>query len=280
VQTVARARLAAELRRARVQAGLTGVDLAARLGERWDQPRVSRTERCAPRIPSARAVANWAVATGADPEPLLNLRAEAAAEYAAFSKTYSTAGGAAGFQDALAAREAAATRILVYFPGIILGLVQTSAYAREVLRLPPGAVDAGAGEEEIARMVAARIRRQAILYESGRELVLLMGEGALHTRYVPDHVHRDQLLHLADVAEAVTTATIGIVPFTARLPVVTLHGWVVRDQVVTIEHADGDVTIAAPSDVARYVEWTRQLLDIALTGRHAAELARSIAARR
>ncbi|HET9654290.1 MAG TPA: Scr1 family TA system antitoxin-like transcriptional regulator, partial [Kineosporiaceae bacterium] len=60
-------------------------------------------------------------------------------------------------------------------------------------------------------------------------------------------------------------------------PVVTLHGWVVRDQVVTIEHADGDVTIAAPADVARYVTWTHQLLDIALTGPAAAHLIRQIA---
>src|SRR4051812_38819485 len=38
----------AELRRARTQARLTGADLAARLGAPWDQPRVSRAERCQP----------------------------------------------------------------------------------------------------------------------------------------------------------------------------------------------------------------------------------------
>ncbi|HET9654823.1 MAG TPA: Scr1 family TA system antitoxin-like transcriptional regulator, partial [Kineosporiaceae bacterium] len=234
MQTIARDRLAAELRQARNAAGLTGAGLAGRLG--WDQPRVSRTERCTPRIPSARAVTEWAEATGADPAKLRALHAEALAEYKAFAKAYTTAGGAAGYQDALAAREAAATRILVYFPGMILGLVQTSAYARAILRVPPGAVDAGATDADLAAMVTARMRRQTLLSEPGRELVLLMGQAALHTRYVPDHVHRDQLHHLADLAEASNiTATIGIVPFTAQLPVVTLHGWVVRDQVVTIE---------------------------------------------
>jgi hypothetical protein len=132
---------------------------------------------------------------------------------------------------------------------VILGLVQTSAYARAILRVPPGAVDAGADDAEIARMVTARIRRQGILDEPGRQLVLLMGEAALRTLYVPEHVHRDQLLHLADLAETLTTATIGVVPFSARLPVVTLHGWVVRDHIVTVEHADGDFTIAAPHTV-------------------------------
>ncbi len=31
-------------------------------------------------------------------------------------------------------------------------------------------------------MIASRLRRQAVLYEPGREVVLLMGEGALRTR--------------------------------------------------------------------------------------------------
>lgn len=280
VQSRARDQLAAALRRARTDAGLTGADLAARLGSTWDQPRVSRTERCTPRIPSSHAIGEWADATGADAGRLLALRREALSEYEAFSKAYRMAGGAAKHQDTVAAREAAATRILAYFPGMILGLLQTSAYARAILRVPPGAVDAGASEADLARMVTARIRRQSVLTEPGRQIVLLMGEAALRTRYVPAYVLRDQLHHIADLAEALTdTTTIGVVPFSARLPVVTLHGWVVRDEIVTIEHADGDVTIAAPADVARYVSWTEQLLAVAATGAAAAELVREIATR-
>jgi Domain of unknown function (DUF5753) len=143
----------------------------------------------------------------------------------------------------------------------------------------PGAVDAGATDVDLSAMVTARMRRQALLTEPSHELVLLMGEAALRTRYVPERIHRDQLEHIADLAAAPTIhARVGIVPFAARLPVVTLHGWVVRDQVVTIEHADGDVTIAAPADVDRYVTWTHQLLGLAVTGPEAARLIRKIAA--
>jgi transcriptional regulator with XRE-family HTH domain len=272
----ARDRLTDELRRARTAAGLTGTGLAERLG--WDQPRVSRTERCTPRIPSARAVTEWARATGADEATLAALREEAVAEYEALARAYARAGGPGAHQDAIGAREAAATRILIYFPGMILGLVQTRAYARAILAVPPGAVDTGASEADLAGILAARMRRQDILTQPGREIVLLMGEAALHTRYVPEHVHQAQLHHVADLAEDPdVTAVIGIVPFSARLPVVTLHGWVVRDDIVTVEHADGDLTIAAPGDVARYVAWTTQLRSTALTGAAAATHVRAIA---
>ncbi len=273
--TAARDRLTFGLRRARTEAGLTGAGLAQLLG--WDQPRVSRTERCAPRIPSARAVAEWAQATGADQAELATLRSEAVAEYEALTRAYANAGGPGAHQGIIGALEQAATRILIYFPGMILGLVQTRAYARAIMAVPPGAVDAGATETDLAAIVAARMRRQEILTQPGRELVLLMGEAALHTRYVPEHIHRAQLHHLAELAEAPdVTATIGIVPFTAQLPVVTLHGWVVRDDVVTVEHADGDLTVAVPSDVARYVAWTDQLRKLALTGPHAARHIRAL----
>jgi hypothetical protein len=38
-----------------------------------------------------------------------------------------------------------------------------------------------------------------------------------------------------------------------------LHGWVVRDDVVTVEHADGNLAVAAPGDVARYVAGTARV---------------------
>jgi len=46
-----------------------------------------------------------------------------------------------------------------------------------MLHLPSGpAASGGVSEDEVARMIAARMRRQAILYELGREIALIMGE--------------------------------------------------------------------------------------------------------
>jgi hypothetical protein len=59
---------------------------------------------------------------------------------------------------------------------------------------------------------------------------------------------------------------------------VTLHGWAIRDDVVTIEHGTGDPEIADPEQVERYRTWTAVLVEVALVGREAASLARRIAA--
>jgi transcriptional regulator with XRE-family HTH domain len=275
-QTSARERLAQQLNEARRRAGLSGVQLAERLGRGWDQPRVSKVER-GRRVPSEDAIRRWATITGTEPDHLLELSRRAKAEYATLRDMYATAGGAAHLQDRLVAIEAASTRIAVYSPTVILGLLQTPAYAHELLQRPPGAIAAGASEDEIGRMVASRLRRQAILYEPGREITLVIGEAALRSRYVSHATLRDQLLHLARTAETVTNAAIGVVPFSADLPFVTLHGWAIRDDVVTIEHGSGDLEIADPEQVERYTTWTATLLDIALVGADAATLARRIA---
>ena len=273
--TSARERLALRLQQARRRAGLSGTELAERLGSGWDQPRVSKVER-GKRLPSEESIRDWAAATGTSPEQLLDLRRRARAEYASLRDRYATAGGPEHLQDRLAAIEANSTRIAVYSPTLILGLLQTPAYAYEVLHRPPGAIEAGATEEEIGRMVAARLRRQAVLYESGKEITLIMSEAALRNRYVSTSTLRDQLLHLARMAETLTTAVIGVVPFSADLPLVTLHGWAIRDDVVTFEHGSGDFEIADPDLVERYVTWTTDLLNVSLVRNEAAALARSI----
>jgi transcriptional regulator with XRE-family HTH domain len=275
--TSARERLAHQLHEARRRAGLSGAQLAERLGPGWDQPRVSKIER-GRRIPTEDAIRRWATATGSRVEQLLDLRRRASDEYATLRDLYATAGGPEQLQDRLAAIEAASTRITVYSPTVILGLLQTPAYAHELLHRPPGAIEAGASDDEIGRMVAARLRRQAILYEPGRQITLLMSEAALRSRYVSHATLRDQLLHLARTAETITTATIGVVPFSADLPLVTLHGWAIRDDVVTLEHAGGDLEIGDPDQVERYAAWTATLLEIALVHSEAATLARKIAA--
>jgi transcriptional regulator with XRE-family HTH domain len=274
--TSARERLAEQLREARKRAGLSGAQLAARLGTGWDQPRVSNVER-GKRLAAEDDIRTWAIATSTDPGPLLALCRRASIEYATLRDLYSQAGGPEQLQNNLAAIEAASTRIATYSPTVIPGFVQTPAYAYEILHRPPGAIEAGANEEEIGRMVAARLRRQALLYEPGREITLVMTEAALRNRYVSRLTQHDQLLHLARLVETVTTARIGIVPFTADLPLVTLHGWAIRDDVVTIEHAGGDLEIGDPDQVERYAAWTKTLLKIASVRDEAADLARRIA---
>ena len=159
---------------------------------------------------------------------------------------------------------------------LVPGILQTADYARELLHLPTGPAASGASEEQISRMIASRLRRQAILHEPGRDITILIGEGALRTRIASPPVMHAQREHIARLAETLTTARIAIVPFTAKAPIATLNGWGITDDLASIETDAGELEIADPEHVERYWHYTRLLLDIAATNDDAATLCRSI----
>jgi transcriptional regulator with XRE-family HTH domain len=271
----ARQALAERLRQTRRATGETGAQFAARLGAGWGQPKVSKLET-GKQLPTAVDVTVWAEATRTDPAELLDLLEHARIEYASFRERIQDRAGVDRLQDDIGTAEAAATRIAHYQPAVIPGIVQTADYARELLHLPSGPAEFGASEADISRMIASRLRRQAILYETGREITTLIGEGALRTRIAIPATMRAQREHIARLAETLTTATIAIVPFNAPAPIATLHGWALIDDIATIETDAGNLEIADPQHVERYWHHTRLLIDIAATGDEAARLCRQI----
>jgi transcriptional regulator with XRE-family HTH domain len=271
----ARQALTERLRQLRRSTGDTGTQFADRLGAGWGQPKVSKIET-GKQLPTRTDLQAWAAATDADTAELLELLDRARIEYATFRERYGELAGADRLQDAIGAAETAATRIAHYEPVLVPGILQTADYARELLHLPTGPAQSGASEEEISRMIASRLRRQAILYEPGRDITLLMGEGALRTRIASPATMQAQREHIARLAETLATATIGIVPFTAQAPIATLNGWSLTDDLATIETDAGNLEIADPEHVERYWHHTRLLLDRAATGNDAATLCRRI----
>jgi len=272
----AREALGNRLQDLRKTAGLTGTALAARLGTGWDQPKVSRIER-GKQLPTPDEIVAWASETGANPEELITMRDRAAAEYDTFRSRY-TAAGASGFQDAIGAAEARATRVAEYQSIVIPGILQTPDYARDLLHLEGGPATYGTSEDEISHMIAARQRRQAILFEPGRQIIQLLGEGALRTRFASPAAMRGQCEQIARFAESLTTAVIGVIPFTAPVPVLpAMTGWRLRDDLAIVESAGGELDIADPVEVQRYWKYTQMLLDVAVTGQRAAGLCRAVA---
>lgn len=273
----ARQRLAERLRATRRQAGLSGIELAAALGAGWDQPKVSKLDT-GKRIPTTADVTAWAAATGSDEAELLALLDRAQREYATFQELYAQAGSADSLQTAIGAAEQAASRVARYQPAMVIGLLQTGQYAHELLHLAGGPAEV-TPEDEIARMIASRMRRAAILYEPGREVTLLMGEAAIRTRLASPAIMRDQLAHLGRIAvTAPPNVTVGIVPFDRQWPIVTMGGWALVDDLLILEHPGGDLELADPAEVERYWRNTRLLLDVAATREAAAELCRTAAA--
>ncbi|TXL89661.1 helix-turn-helix transcriptional regulator [Streptomyces sp. IB2014 016-6] len=106
--------------------------------------------------------------------------------------------------------EAGAQTLRTYEPQYVTGLLQTPDYAHAVLRggLPNGS------EEEIARRVELRLRRQSLLdRENAPTLWVVMEEAVLHRVVGGPHVMREQLERLLDVSE-LAHVSLDIVPFT------------------------------------------------------------------
>jgi transcriptional regulator with XRE-family HTH domain len=264
--------LAGRLRTAREAAGFSGAEMAAVLGAGWRQPKVSKIET-GRQLPTEDDVVAWARATGADAESLLTLRTKAAVEYAAYRERVANAGGPVARQDEITALTESCSFLSDYDPSMIPGLLQTPAYIRA---LAPD----GISEQEIGSVIAAKLRRQAILYEPGREIVHVVGEAALRTRIGGMSVAtlRAQLAHLAELTE-LPGHTFGVIPFSRTVPFTPLSGWSMYDRdLVNIETLDGSLQITEPDSIARYSRWLEQLLEVALTGADAAAFCREVAA--
>lgn len=107
--------------------------------------------------------------------------------------------------------EARATTLHVYEPQVITGLLQTEAYAYEVLR----ARRPEATPDEVQHDVAARLQRQEILRrESPPRLWVVLDEAALRRVIGSPAAMRTALAHLLSAADSPRT-TIQVLPFSA-----------------------------------------------------------------
>jgi hypothetical protein len=62
-------------------------------------------------------------------------------------------------------------------------IVQTVAYAREMLTAPGGPVLVGATPHAVEGLIAERVKRQALLYEPRRQVRIVLGQAALTVHF-------------------------------------------------------------------------------------------------
>ncbi|WP_326689854.1 MULTISPECIES: helix-turn-helix transcriptional regulator [unclassified Streptomyces] len=108
--------------------------------------------------------------------------------------------------------ESKAISIQKFAPSVVPGLLQTEAYARELLLLgglPPG--------DELDQQVAARVSRRGLLSREGApNLRAILDEAVLH-HALPDHQEwREQLTNLLVMGER-RNVNIQVLPFAAHL---------------------------------------------------------------
>lgn len=269
-----RAAFGQRLRVLRVEADLSGKELAERLG--WAPSKVSKLEH-GQQAATAADVAAWAEAVGASAavrEGLLTDLHSLRVDYATWRQQFRT-GGYARRQRASIAIESGTSLIRAYETDLVPGLLQTPQYARHLFARLAEFRKLATDVEEGVR---ARMRRQEVLYQAGKHFRFLLGEAALHHRVCPPAVLRAQLDRLVVLAD-LDTVELAIVPLDAALPSPPWHGfWIYDDTLVLVETLTAELSLRDAEDIETYSRFFESLWQVASHGQDAVALLRRLIA--
>ncbi|MED7923026.1 helix-turn-helix transcriptional regulator [Nonomuraea sp. LP-02] len=245
----ARIDLGGQLRQLREAAGLSGKELAERV--RWQPSKVSRLEN-ARQTPTEDDVVTWAQAVGAAADTTDDLISQALAlqeRHDSWKQRYRS--GLAAIQEDMRDLEARTKLFRAFEPGIIMGLLQTSEYARHVFRKVKRLYSAA---DQIDAAVRVRMQRQEILYDRGRTFRFVVPEAALRTMLAPADVMRGQIDRLLAVS-TLPNVEFGVIPAETELPSAPINGfWIYNDAMVGVATMTKDLVLREPDDLAFYVQ--------------------------
>lgn len=253
-----------ELRRLREQAGFpTGKEFAVRLG--WLPSKVSRIEN-GRTIPSDADVIAWVDAIDAPEAVASNLRDQLRdLRLSRSSWKRRLRAGHEPVQRQYAVREQAATHIVTVEFFVVPGVAQTAEYARAVFLIGAGEADS---PQDTDAAIQARIQRQGILYDPAKRIEILIAETALLYPAASPEVMLGQIDRLISLL-GLPNVRIGIIPLGTRLPVISMHGYAILDDEVTVEINHTEVAVTDPEDVDLYEDITKQLWGVAVRGEKA-----------
>ncbi|MFJ9798256.1 helix-turn-helix domain-containing protein [Streptomyces sp. NPDC101145] len=164
-------------------------------------------------------------------------------------------------QQAIRAIEKTTVTLRLFQGQLIPGLLQTPEYATAVFSLPP-ALPA----ETRARTVAARLERQAVLYEGIRAFHFVICEHVLRWLICEPAVMAVQLDRLVSLSR-LPGVTIGVVPLSGRMPDFPMTCFSLHDdRLVMIETFHSGVTTRDPKDVRLYLDTFERFSEAALYG--------------
>jgi transcriptional regulator with XRE-family HTH domain len=247
-----RQHLAAELRRLRELAGVSGRELATRIG--ISQSKVSRFEsaRAIPSLPEARAWGRELDVSVEMQERLISLTEAVYTEVHPWRVTLRQRGHV---QDHMHEQEALAHRVRNFQCSVVPGLLQTAEYARRVFSL----FEVPYADEDLANAVAVRLSRQLAIYEGDKQFQFLITEAALRWRPGPPKLLLAQLDRIASIS-TLDNVSIGLIPLANEAHTAISHGFVIfdgydgddQDGFVTVETIHANMTVSDPADVALY----------------------------
>jgi transcriptional regulator with XRE-family HTH domain len=245
----------AALKRLRRRARLTGRQLGDRVG--MSQAKISRIETGAGPV-RPEDVRALAVALGETDDAVSRLveRAEAAEREDDRMADWRPARGAvATMQQEVADLEASTTEFRVFQPAVIVGLAQTSEYARAVLGNAQAMrthVGTGGNAAAVPEAVSARVRRQEILAEPHRRFSFVMTESVLRHRFGRPKDMPAQIERLRDVARQ-DNVSMRIIPLERELSIPPYHGFeLLDDRCVLVDLFNTTLTARGSADTVFY----------------------------
>lgn len=258
-----RLQLGDRLREIYERAGLTGKALAGLLN--WDASKVSRIVR-GNQVPSDSDLGKWLDACrvpAAEKAALHDELRELRLEYSTWRRQLH--GGMTRRQQYSVQLEATASTFRIIEWGVLPGIVQTADYARWVLER---AVELHETPRDVDDAVRTRIKRQDILYDSSKQFEILLFESALRYSVAPASVMAAQLDRLMTVA-GLPNVRFGLILLDRQLPVVTMHGFWMVDDLAMFEMIGAEITTRDPDEIALYNRLADKLWNTAVVGEEA-----------
>ncbi len=127
--------------------------------------------------------------------------------------------------------EGPAHEVRIFQPAVVVGLLQTSEYARRMLtglRSELADDEVANSALAISEAVAARIQRSQVLYEPGRTFYFVMTEAVFSNQVCRPTDMLAQIARVREVA-ALPNVNIQIIPVNAPLPIAPFHGFELID---------------------------------------------------
>lgn len=258
--------LSARLQNARKRAGMTGMQMATHLG--WSQSKISKIET-GRQVPTEDDLDAWISACGVSELEARQLQRQLADLQTMHRKWQSTRRtGQAPTQRSYDQLARDAARIRNFEVLVIPGLLQTPDYAR--YRLHELVALHGFEADEVDAALAARMRRQEVLYDTSKVFEFVVTEAALRILLCPPAVMTGQLDRLLTVSQ-LPNVLLGVIPLGVQLSVEPQNRFVLFDDLALVETFTGESAFRG-DEAEAYQEVMDRLLNESVTGTDARRL--------
>jgi hypothetical protein len=157
----------------------------------------------------------------------------------------------AAIQDTVGRLEGEARLQRGFQSALVPGLLQTPEYARGVLERAARVWTSGTGIDEA---VAARMRRQDLLYDTSKKFRIVITEAVLHYGVCPPAALLGQIDRLVSLT-TLPNVRLGIIPFERIYTISPKHGfWIHDDDLVIVETISAELNLSQPQEIDLYVK--------------------------